>query len=193
MRYVAAVLDELTYLTTTETRILVALADFASDDTRECWPSIATISRRARCDRRTAQRRLRALSERGLIDIATGGHQYGRNTASRYRLKFDYHGELVRDVGELSTRAAQDRPRGGIRSDKGGIRCLEGRHGAAPSVIEPSLNQRGAKSAANKDASARAAAALSDAELDERAEAGKMTAAEEYEREHRRRFRQRRA
>ena len=57
---------------------------------------------------------------------------------------------------------------------------------------DPSLNLRGAKSAANKDAQVRAAAALTDEELEERARSGALTAAEEYEREHRQRGRPRR-
>jgi RIO-like serine/threonine protein kinase len=194
IRYVATVLDHLPELTATEALVLVALADYASDDTRECWPSINTIARRARCDRRTAQRKLKALEQRGLIDRALGGHQYGRNSASRYRLKFDYNGAVIADTADLSTRAAHGRRGAAATTGKGGSHDIQGRHGAAPSVIEPSLNQRGAKSAfRSKEALARAAAVLTDLELEERAQAGKLNAAEEYEREYRRRMRPRKA
>ena len=197
IRYVATVLDHLPELSATETLVLVALADYASDDTRECWPNIATIARRARCDRRTAQRRLKSLEERGLIDRALGGHQYGRNTASRYRLKFDYSGQIVPDVAEVQTypQGRQDAAPGGRRTDhpRAAGDAHKGGTSAAPSVIEPSLNQRGAKRAASKEELARAAACLSDAELEEKARTGTLTAAEEFEREHRRKTRRRSA
>lgn len=197
IRYVATVLDNLPELSATETLVLVALADYTSDDTRECWPSIATIARRGRCDRRTAQRCLKRLEAAGLIDRAIGGHQYGKNTASRYRLKFDYSGQIVPDAEPKVTTYPQGRrtaaPGAAPATGKGGAGDEQGRHRAAPSVIEPSLNQRGAKSAASKEARVRAAAALSDDELDERAQSGKMTAEEEYEREYRRRRRPRKA
>lgn len=196
IRFVAAVLDHLPELNATETLILVALADYTSDDTRECWPKVETIARRARCDRRTVQRRLRGLEAMGLIDIAIGGHQYGHNAASRYRLKFNYAGQIVPDVAEpgvihkggtappLGRRSEQTRAAMG--ADKGG-------NNAAPSVIDPSLNLRGAKAPSEKQIQqARAAAALTDDELEERARTGKLTAAEEHEREHRRRMRPRR-
>jgi hypothetical protein len=194
IRYVATVLDKLLDLTATETLILVALADYASDDTRECWPSIGTVARRARCDRRTAQRRIRGLEQRGLIETAVGGHQYGRNSANRYRLKFNYDGELVADVAELYPQGRHSAAGGAApTTDKGGAQNRQGRRSAAPSVIDPSLNLRGAKSAANKEARVYAAAAMSDDELEQRAREGKLTAEQEYEREHRRRLRPRKA
>lgn len=192
IRYVATVLDHLPDLTATEALVLVALADYASDDTRECWPSIGTIARRARCDRRTAQRQLVKLEKRGLISRALGGHQYGQNTSSRYRLKFDYHGELVPDVESYPQGRHSAAPGAAATTPKGGSHDTQGRHSAAPSVIDPSLNLRGAKSAASKEARVRAAAARTDEELEELAQSGKLTAEEEYEREHRRRHRPRR-
>lgn len=205
IRYVATVLDHVDGLTATEKLVLVALADYTSDDTRECWPSIATIARRACCDRRTAQRRLKVLEARGLIERAIGGHQYGKNSASRYRLKFDYAGHIVPDVQPVLIHkgGTMPPPRGGTSAAPGAAqRAAKGGTSAAPSVIEPSLNQRGAQSARGKEsaaaaargeAAAKAAAAMSDEELEERARAGTLTAAQEYEREHRRRMRPRRA
>jgi DNA-binding transcriptional MocR family regulator len=195
IRYVAAVLDNLPEVKGTECLVLLALADFASDDTRECWPSIATLARRARCDRRTAQRALSALEKRGLIVRAIGGHQYGRHTASRYRLKFDHDGQVVPDVDSGYPQGRQDAAGGAaLHPHKGGITSTPGRCNAAPSVIRnPSLIQRGAKSAANQEAQARAAAAMTDEQLDDKARTGTLSAAEEYEREHRRRMRPRKA
>lgn len=191
IRYVATVLDKLPDLSATDTLVLIALADYASDDTRQCWPSVATIARRARLTRRAVQKRLRSLEERGLIEVSQGGHQYGRNTASQYRLRFDHDGAIVADVADLSTRANHVRRGANGATHKGERDDTQGRTRDAPSVIDPSLIQRGAKSAAKGEDSIRRAAALSDEELDAKAEAGKLTAAEEYEREYRRRGRRR--
>lgn len=192
IRYVAAVLDHVPNLTATEKLILVALADYASDDTRQCWPSIKTIARRACCDRRTAQRRLRTLEARGLIETAAGGHQYGRNSSSSYRLKFDHHGQIVEDTYPQGRHDAA----GGAAPvrDKGGAQNTQGRHSAAPSVIDPSSDpKRATKVAGTKMARVRAAAARTDDELEELARNGKLTAEEEHEREYRRRGRSHKA
>lgn len=188
IRYVAAVLDNLPELGATEALVLLALADYTSDDTRECWPSVATVARRARCDRRTAQRKLKALEARGLIDRALGGFQYGKNQATRYRLKFDHDGQIVPDVEpvtELSTPGRQPASPGAAADPQGGGNTsARGRHGAAPSVIRTVIEPRGAKRATTK----KDPRELTDEELEERARSGNMTAAEERERELRRRM-----
>lgn len=191
IRYVATVLDKLPDLSASDTLVLIALADYASDDTRQCWPSVSTIARRARLTRRAVQKRLRSLEARGLIEVSQGGHQYGRNSASQYRLRFDHDGHIAPEE-QLSTRANAVRRGANGATRKGERGDAQGRTTFAPSVIDPLLIQRGAKSAANKESRVRAAAALSDDELDQRAQSGKLTAEEEYEREHRRRARPRR-
>lgn len=191
IRYVATVLDKLTDLSAADTLVLIALADFASDDTRQCWPSVATIARRARLTRRGVQKRLRALEARGLIAVARGGHQYGRNTSSQYVLRFDYDGNIVEDVVDLSTRANGVRRGANAVTAKGERRDTEGRTGFAPSVIRTVIEPKSGKKPPTKEALARAAAALSDEELEERAREGRLTAAEEFEREHRRKLRPR--
>lgn len=136
IRYVAAVLDRLSSLTAPETLVLVALADFASDDTRECWPSLKTIARRARLTERGVRKILRRLEARSLIETASGGHQYGANTASRYRLRFDYEGNrLEAPEPTLSTRG--NAVPGGRNGEtmKGERRDRQGGTGFPPSVI----------------------------------------------------------
>jgi hypothetical protein len=128
IRYIAAVLDRLTTLTAPESLVLIALADFASDDTRECWPSVATISRRARLTRRGVQKILRRLEARDLIETAVGGGMPdGTNSASRYRLRFTYDGERLEIVEpKLSTRGSRklstrgNTVRGGANGGRGG-------------------------------------------------------------------------
>jgi hypothetical protein len=143
IRYVATVLDKLTELSATDTLVLIALADFASDDTRECWPSVATIARRARVTRRAVQLRLRSLEKRGLIQVAQGGHFYGRNTASQYRLCFDHDGKIVAD---LSTGGRTSFAGGANVETKGGERRSGGGEPRSPHpLLDPSLNQRAFK------------------------------------------------
>lgn len=150
IRYIAAVLDCLTELSESETLVLIALADYASDDTRECWPSMKTIARRSRCDRRSARRIIRRLEERGLLESATGGHQYGANTASCYRLRFDYDGNrLEAPEPTLSTRGTRSPPtspklstRGTLETPRGTLETHKGDPPVPPSVIDPSLNLR---------------------------------------------------
>lgn len=198
IQYIATVLDRVPDLNSSEAFVLVVLANSASDDTLECWPAVATIARRTRLDERTVRRCLRRLEELELIETSHGGHQYGRNTASRYRMRFDSvtGAKLGPSVTELSTRGAPRPPtvihKGGHMSDKGGVLPPQGGRIAPPSVIRTVIEPKRRKSAGGED-SIRRAAALSDDELEERAQHGELTAAEEYEREHRRRLRPRRA
>jgi hypothetical protein len=194
IQYIATALDRVPGLTSSEAFVLVVLCNSASDDTLECWPSIKTIARRTRLDERTVRRCLRRLEELELVETAHGGHQYGRNTSSRYRMRFDAVTGAKLDrprVSELSPRGALRQGGGGMVSDKGGMVPGQGGRNAPPSVIETSLNQRGAKSAAIQESRARKARQLTDEELEERAQSGKLTAAEENERELRRRSRPR--
>ena len=61
-----------------ELLVMLALADFA-DDRGRCWPSIATIAKRARMTTRSAQRILRKLQEVGAVTISTGTGRAGCN------------------------------------------------------------------------------------------------------------------
>jgi DNA-binding MarR family transcriptional regulator len=61
-----------------ELLVMLALADFA-DDRGRCWPSIATIAKRARMTTRSAQRILRKLQSEGAVTISTGTGRAGCN------------------------------------------------------------------------------------------------------------------
>jgi len=68
-----------------ELLVLLAMADFANDK-GECWPSVATIARKARMDERSARRILRKLEANGWLTISIGG---GRHGCSRYSINTD--------------------------------------------------------------------------------------------------------
>jgi hypothetical protein len=69
-----------------ELLVLLALADHARDDGL-CWPSMRSIAGKARIEERSAQRIIRRLIEKGLIELVSqGGCIDGCNTPNRYRV-----------------------------------------------------------------------------------------------------------
>ena len=69
-----------------ELLVLLALADHARDDGL-CWPSMRCIAGKARIEERSAQRIVRRLIEKGLIELVSqGGCVEGHNTPNRYRV-----------------------------------------------------------------------------------------------------------
>lgn len=112
-KYVKAVLDYLPALTSPiDTLVLLAIAEHASDETRLAWPSVASIMRRTRLDRRTVQRALRELEKLGAMSTTLGGQDQnnGLNSASRYRLEFDHAGRPIVDVVKQPAKRAPATP-----------------------------------------------------------------------------------
>jgi len=93
--YVKAVLDCLPGLTNpTDAAVLVAIAEYTSDETRLAWPSIASLMRRTRYCERVVRYALRRLEKQRLISTTIGGQDdRGRNMASVFRVEFDHRGE----------------------------------------------------------------------------------------------------
>lgn len=109
--------------------MLLAIADNADDD-GTAWPSIDTLARKCRVDRRTAQRTVRRLEADGWLSTVTGGGTRGGREVgipNRYRI----------DVHRLST-AAQTPP-----SPNSGVDDTQQRRfgapTAAPTPQEPSV------------------------------------------------------
>lgn len=97
--YVKAVLDYVPLTNPTDVSVLVALAEYTSDETRLAWPSVASLARRTRLHRVTVQHALRRLEALELISTTLGGQDDdGRNTSSCYRLEFDHRGERLIEV-----------------------------------------------------------------------------------------------
>lgn len=65
--------------------VLLALADF-SDDAGNCWPSMASIGRKARMTERNARRVIRKLEADGYLQTVAGGGRFG---CSQYRINPD--------------------------------------------------------------------------------------------------------
>lgn len=64
----------------TELLMLLAIADNASDDGGNAYPSVSTLARKTRLDQRTVQRVLRKLSEQGQLNV----EERGGREANRY-------------------------------------------------------------------------------------------------------------
>lgn len=122
--YVKAVLDSLPALKSPiETLVLLAIAEYTSDETRLAWPSVATLARRTRLHERTVQSSLRQLEQLGLMSTTFGGQDHrGLNSASCYRLEFDHHG----------------RPLDTKQPPKRALAAARARPAAAPSPPQPS-------------------------------------------------------
>jgi hypothetical protein len=125
-----------------ELLVLLALADHARDDGL-CWPSIRTIAAKARIEERSAQRILRRLIEKGLVELVSkGGCIEGQNVPNRYKVKGgDFrspHGLTESRPGEtVGQGVGGDRqsPRGDPESTDG-VTLGQGNH-----HIEPSLSK----------------------------------------------------
>jgi hypothetical protein len=63
--------------------VLLAIADRANDDGDDCWPSIPTLARKARCSERTVQRSIKSLAALGELAVEEGAGPHGVN---RYRV-----------------------------------------------------------------------------------------------------------
>jgi hypothetical protein len=76
----------------TDRLVLLALADSA-DDSGSCWPSMLTISRKAKVSERTARRAIRTLEDAGEVRSVRGGGM----TSNRYRIMLDPRVQVVPD------------------------------------------------------------------------------------------------
>jgi hypothetical protein len=125
-----------------ELLVLLALADHARDDGL-CWPSIRTIAAKARIEERSAQRILRRLIEKGLVELVSqGGCIEGHNVPNYYRVKggdaASPHGLTESHPGATSGRGVggdRQSPRGDSES-RDGVTLGQGNH-----HIEPSLSK----------------------------------------------------
>ena len=122
-----------------ELLVLLALADHARDDGL-CWPSIRTIAAKARIEERSAQRILRRLIEKGLVELVSqGGCIEGHNVPNHYRVKggdaASPHGPTESHPGATSGRGVggdRQSPRGDSEN-RDGVTLGQGNHHIEPS------------------------------------------------------------
>lgn len=84
-------------VSSTETLVLLALADYA-DEWGVCWPSIGTLETKTKLSDRSIQRSIRRLVKAGALSIlAEGG---GCRKSTRYRLNLDAEAVAEPEVAE---------------------------------------------------------------------------------------------
>jgi hypothetical protein len=103
-----------TDLATIEKMVLLVIADHASDDGTEAWPSQATIAAKASISIRTVQRAVNSLVENGYLWMQKGAG--GSATCREDRRPHKYTINIKRLRGD--TESARDE-RGDIESDNG--------------------------------------------------------------------------
>ena len=93
-----------------ELLLLLALADFADDHGMNAYPSVARLARKCRIDRRTVQRILRRITEKGLLSTV-GSTSGGRGRANRYRVVMSNisDAETAADRRPIEQQSAADR------------------------------------------------------------------------------------
>lgn len=114
--------------------VLLAIADNANDAGRDAYPSVATIAKKAKMDKRTVQRSIRALVALGELELHLNSGPCGTN---RYRV-------LMAEGRQDATPAPRPPgttppgPDAAPASDHGGISSPKGWQDATRTVLEPS-------------------------------------------------------
>jgi hypothetical protein len=125
-----------------ELLVLLALADHARDDGL-CWPSMRSIAGKARIEERSAQRIIRRLIDKGLIELVSkGGCIEGQNTPNRYRVIASESGGSHAPTHSHPVATASRGIRGDRESPRGDSECTDGvTHGHPNHHIEPSMER----------------------------------------------------
>jgi hypothetical protein len=130
-----------------ELLVLLALADHARDDGL-CWPSMRSIAGKARIEERSAQRIIRRLIEKGLVELVSqGGCIDGCNTPNRYRV---IGSEPRQTHGASVSQGVRGDPESsrGDREDKNGVTLGHPNHQIEPSTERiTTTHPQGAKNA----------------------------------------------
>jgi hypothetical protein len=105
--------------------VLLALADYASDDGRNIYPSINTLTRRTLLARRSVINALNALKTAGVVSVDERGSQFGTN-------------EYVISVEQLSLSLKKADDADSAPDALG--RCTTCTYASAPSALNPLVN-----------------------------------------------------
>lgn len=119
--------------------VLLAIADSANDQGRDAYPSVTTIARKAKMDKRTVQRSLRSLVAAGELAVAEFA---GQNGTHRYRVIMA-DGRQDTTPGDTPPPVVihhpDETPRVASNPSRGGISSREGWQDAPRTILEPSL------------------------------------------------------
>lgn len=141
----ALVLRAQTGLNAQAKMVLLGLADHASNDGSDAWPSVATLAQYAECSERTVQRHLHSLVDAGLIQVQ---RESDRRTPTTYAVCLPVlatlRGDTVTPVTGVTTGTRGD------NDDTSGVTIGASRGDIAVSpepfltttVLEPSLAPR---------------------------------------------------
>lgn len=99
IRYVDWALREAPTKDSTETLVLVGLANHVSDNGTGAYPSVNTLSKYAKCSERTIQRKLRDLEEAGVISRGDQ-RSVAHHRSDRRPVVYDINIKVKRDLGE---------------------------------------------------------------------------------------------
>jgi DNA-binding transcriptional ArsR family regulator len=93
----------------TEKMVLLCLCDFADDDGRNCYPSIATIAKKTSKNERTVQRALRLLED---AKILTSNGRSGTSTNYQINPRHFVRGDILSGVTKTTKGGGVVSPRG---------------------------------------------------------------------------------
>lgn len=69
--------------------VLIALANYADEETGHCWPSVERISKQASCSPRSVHTYVAALKRNGYVDVRSGRSKAGSVRTNDYWLLMD--------------------------------------------------------------------------------------------------------
>lgn len=118
--------------------LLLALADYAHQDTGECFPGISSLARKLRTTERNVQLLLRRLEKTGeIVIIPNDGKATGTGNTNRYILKgyVEWY-QAVKKISPLDDEAVK------LPVSRGEISCIQGVKKLSPKpLVNPSKNR----------------------------------------------------
>ena len=94
--------------------LLLTLAESASIDEAECWPSIGTLARRVEASEATVKRKLKDLTAAGLLEVNVRTRPNGSSSSNMYRLIMTGGGAQIEPLPGGG--GAQVEPPGGVKA-----------------------------------------------------------------------------
>lgn len=136
---------------------MLALADWSNDHGANCHPSMATIARKLRVSRSSAQRTVHRLIDAGWLQVV-GGHTGGAPGTTRH---YQINLEKLTGTGSVDATPTGRTDATGSTNATGSTGAADGSHGcigtgstgATQTIIEPSLTVKTEKARTRADAS----------------------------------------